>query len=127
MNKSLISTSKLIKLTGLIILAQLIFINAYASSFDFNGIKGFKLNSCDKGQCVSLLADKAYIGRLVKDGYAFDTVKFDLKMKNNEKISFESSDVYYDLITRIILFREVKDMKFKQAIYDFNEGKLVKL
>jgi hypothetical protein len=127
MEKTLISLLKLIKRTGLLLTAQFLFINAYATQAHFNGIKGFKLNSCDNGQCVSLLADKAYIGRIIKDGYAFETVKFDLKMQNNEQISFESSDVYYDLITKRILFRDVKDMNFKQAIYDFNEGKLVQL
>lgn len=127
MNKLLISTYKLIKRTGLIIAAQFLLMSPYIFASDFNGIKGFKLNSCDNDQCISMLADKAYVGRLVKDGYAFDNVKFDLKMQNNEQISFESSDVYYDLITRRILFREVKGMSFKQAIYDFNAGKLVQL
>lgn len=122
-----VSNFKFLKTTGLIFLTQLLLISVKASNPDFNGIKGFKLKSCSDNQCISVRSEIAYVGHFLKNGYAFDLVQFNLKVNNSDIISFESNDVFYDMITQRILFRDVKSMIFKQAVYDFNEGSLLKL
>jgi len=120
---------KVRKKTGLILSIQFVFILASASSTKLNGIKGFKLNSCKNEKCIFITSKKAYFGHYANNNYAFDKVKFQMKEKNTNKemISFEAKDVYLDFVIKRVLFRDVQDMKFKQAIYNFEEGRLIKL
>lgn len=90
-------------------------------------IHGFKLSTCSTVNCIKLISQKATSSRIA-DGYAFSGAHFSVSDLNHKTIlEFNALDVYYDLAGKRILFRDVQNMKFQQAYYDFNTNELTEL
>lgn len=98
-----------------------------AKQYSSDKINGFKLSICSDKECIKLNSDKATKSKLA-EGYAFSKVEFSTtNQHSHRKTQFTSLDVYYDLEINKILFRDIKNMKFKEAIYDFDKSELIKL
>lgn len=90
-------------------------------------INGFKLSTCSDHNCIKLVSEKATISKIA-NGYAFANAHFLVSDLNQKPIlEFKALDVYYDLAGKRILFRDIQNMKYQQAYYDFNTNQLTEL
>ncbi len=87
-------------------------------------IEDFSLNSCGIKNCITITASKASVG-ILDGNYGLANAKMLVKNKNQIRkiVEFNSSDLYFDDLSKKVFLRTITERPHSEAYYDLQTEK----